>query len=346
MGQLKTSREAAGKTSAAQMLAAAHKLCLAAAAHRAEVEAQHHAARISAGHERRLYERVHAILDVAATTLAEDPASVESVAPARPAPATRDGDGTVLRVQCLGHFAVFDGDRLLGPWPNRRAKALFKYLVLHRHRPVRKEVLMDVFWPEADAQAARNSLHVAIHGLRRYFREVHAGVSHVLFREGSYMLDPRLPLWVDVEEFERLAASASALDRDGLAAQALLDLQAAAALYRDALFDDDPYEEWTLRRRRELEDTYVAVLERLSDHHLGARNFAACTKVARAILAIDPLCEDTHRKLMRCYARQGRRHVALRQYHDLARALREELNAPPAAATEELHERIRRHEEV
>lgn len=258
----------------------------------------------------------------------------------------RAAESGALAVQCLGHFAVFDGERRLAPWTNRRAKALFKYFVLHRHTPVRKEVLMEVFWPETAADAARNNLNVAIHALRKFFRELRGDVPHVVFHEGSYMLDPQLRLWVDAEEFERLAASGITLDRDGRVAEAVRVLQAAAAHYQDALFEDDPYEEWMLDRRRELEDTYVAVLGRLRDHHLAAGDFAACTKVARAILAVEPYCEETHRKLMRSYAGQGQRHLALRQYEHCAWALREELSAPPARATEELRMRIWRHEEV
>jgi DNA-binding SARP family transcriptional activator len=251
-----------------------------------------------------------------------------------------------LEVQCLGYFAVRLGGRTLGPWPNRRAKALFKYLVLHRDRPVHKEVLMDVFWPGVPLNAARNSLNVAIHALRRFLREVHADVPHVLFQDGSYQLDPGVPLRVDVEEWERLASSALALHRTGRAAEAVRALQAADALYHGPLFEDDPYDEWALERRRDLEDAYVAVLELLRDHHLAEGDVVACKAVARRILAIEPTSEETHRALMAVYARRGQHHLALRQYRDCVAVLRDVLDTRPGEATERLGARLRRREAV
>jgi len=303
---LRRAREDHGDAESAAMLAEVHRLC---------VTCEH------------LNERAHEILRAASSH------------PLRHA-------GGALRVQCLGHFAVRAGARTLGPWPNRRAKSLFRYLVLHRDAPVRKEVLMEAFWPGASAPAARNSLNVAIHALRRFLREQHADVSHVVFRDGSYLLDPDLPLWVDVEEWQRLATSACALDDEGGGDDAVRALQAAAALHGGELFEDDPYEEWMLQRRRELHDLYVAVLWRLLDHHLDAGDVELGADAARAILAVEPTAEEAHRALMCCYARQGRPHLALRQLEDCAHVLRDTLDTAPDVTTERLGERIRRHEPV
>jgi DNA-binding SARP family transcriptional activator len=145
-----------------------------------------------------------------------------------------------LEVRCLGTFGVYDGDRRLGPWSSRRAKALLKHLVLQRHRPVPREMLMEAFWPEACPAAARNNLHGAVHALRRFLRDVHGDVEHIVHEDGSYALAPELDLWDDVSEFERLAREARRCDPD----RALPLLEAADELYAGPLFDDDPYEEW------------------------------------------------------------------------------------------------------
>ena len=64
--------------------------------------------------------------------------------------------------------------------------------------------------------------------------------------------------------------------------------------------------------------------------------------LALRILAVDPLQEEVHRILMRCYAQQGRRTDALRQY-DLCRSvLWREVRAVPERETEQLQREIRR----
>jgi DNA-binding SARP family transcriptional activator len=168
-----------------------------------------------------------------------------------------------LEVRCLGTFGVYDGRRRLGPWSSHRAKALLKHLVLHRHRPVPKDVLMEAFWPEACPAAARNNLHGAVHALRRFLREVHGDVEHVVYEDGCYALGPGLEVWDDVSEFESLARQARRCDRAGDREGALVLLEAADELYLGPLFDDDPYEEWMQPRRRELDALHLEVLDLL-----------------------------------------------------------------------------------
>ena len=86
-----------------------------------------------------------------------------------------------LSVYVLGPFrALLDG-QAIEAWPNCRAKAIFKYLVLNRRRPVARVALMERFWPEAEPEAARNNLNVAIHRLRRVLGR--DGFPFVLFSE-------------------------------------------------------------------------------------------------------------------------------------------------------------------
>jgi DNA-binding SARP family transcriptional activator len=348
LAALERAHEVAGDAVEAEILAAARRLCLACQHHREELEAQHQAAAAAAGMERRLRDRLGALLDLAATRSLIGP--LEPAAPAAhaqpgAAPAPEDLRD-VLAVQCLGPFTVMHGERRLEPWPNRRAKAVFKYLVVHRDEAVSKETLMEVLWPDAGVSAARNNLNVTVHALRRFLRDSHSKVSHVVFRDGCYLIDPSLPVWVDAAEFERLADAGERHERLGHLPEAVRDLHAAEALYQGGLFDDEPYEEWMQARRRELQDRYVGVLERLGDLYRAVDDDRACIDVARKIVAVEPFREAAHRELMRCYARQGQQHLALRQYLECAGALEEVLDTRPEPRTVELYEQIRRREPV
>jgi DNA-binding SARP family transcriptional activator len=182
---------------------------------------------------------------------------------------------SILEVRCLGTFGVHADGRRLGPWPGRRAKALLKHLVLHRDRPVPRDVLMEAFWPEAWPAAARNNLHGAVHALRRFLREAHGDAEHVVHEDGCYALGPELDVWDDVSEFEAVVRRAR---RAGMACErelALDLLETADELYLGPLFDDDPYEEWMQPRRRELEGLHLEALHLLAGlHGEGARGQA------------------------------------------------------------------------
>jgi DNA-binding SARP family transcriptional activator len=356
---------AAGDT---EILAAAMEMCVSCADVRAESESYLSAAAKAQSLENRHRNRALALLRLAAgperepagrgdtgsreprraprrtaaRAAADAPTLTLAVASERPDPPAP----ARMAVHCLGPLQVYRGEERLGRWCSRRSKSLFKYLVAHRGRPVSKDVLMDAFWPEAAPEAARNSLHVAIHGLRRSLRARDEQASPVLFRDNAYMLDPDLDVWVDVEEFERLVAAGRRAGAAGDVDAAIRDYQAAQALYQGDLFDDDPYEDWMLPRRRWLRDAHLGLLQELSAYQLARGDYASCATLARQVIAAEPYREDAHRDLIRCYARQEQWYLALRQYRDCAQALRIAFNGSPAPQTTELHERVLRREPV
>jgi DNA-binding SARP family transcriptional activator len=351
--------EHAGETVAAEMFGVAYQLCRACREQHSAVKSHRRATRVAAGLEMRLRERVNVILDFVAGDALRSLQGEQNPAPARAAiPRAGEGRQTPRRpqsdpdevlpkprlsVHSLGPFRVFQNDRSLGPWVNRRAKAIFQYLVAHRARPVPKEILMHLLWPDASISAARNNLNVAIYALRRVLSMEDANFSPILFRADCYLLNPDLDLWVDVEHFERLVASARSLERKGDHARAVRDLQAAEALYQGSLFQEDPYEDWMIPLRRELQEVYLGLLKRLGEYYSVVGDLGACTMVCRRALAIEPCLESAHRELMQCYARQGQRDLALRQYHECRATLRAELETTPGEDTLAVYERIRRH---
>jgi DNA-binding SARP family transcriptional activator len=254
-------------------------------------------------------------------------------------------DGQLLTVHLLGQLKVRLDDAPVDDWPSGRGRSLFKYLLTHRDPWPRREVLMDVFWPDALPAAARNSLNVAVHGLRRAFRATAAGPVVVL-EGGVYRLDQRLRLWLDVDEFELHAATGRRLEAAGDLADAVAAYERAAALYQGDFLADDPYEDWPVLPREQLLLTHLDVLDRLSSLYFGQHQYGACVALCRQLVHRDPCREDAHRRLMRCYSRQGQPHLALRQYQACVDALHRELLVDPEPATADLARQLRVHQPI
>jgi DNA-binding SARP family transcriptional activator len=51
---------------------------------------------------------------------------------------------------------------------------LLACLLLHRSRPVSRDTLGGVFWPDTALDIVRDRLHVALYGLRRDLRTLHS----------------------------------------------------------------------------------------------------------------------------------------------------------------------------
>jgi DNA-binding SARP family transcriptional activator len=268
-----------------------------------------------------------------------------TLAPPRGREPAAEPAGPLLTVHLLGQLKVRLDDVPVEDWPSGRGRSLFKYLVTHRDPWPRREVLMDVFWPDAAPAAARNSLNVAVHGLRRAFRASASGPV-VALDGGAYRLDPTVRLWLDVDEFELHAADGRRLETAGDLPGAIAAYERALALYQGDFLADDPYEDWPALAREQLLLTYQDVLDRLSGLYFGQHQYGACIALCRLLVARDPCREDAHRRLMRCYSRQGQPHLALRQYQACADALHRELLVDPEPATAELARQLRGHQPI
>lgn len=251
-------------------------------------------------------------------------------------------DQPLLTVYCLGAFQAYEDEHLIDEWPSKKGKAIFKYLLMHQHQPVAKEVLMDMFWPDADVDAARNNLNVAVYGLRQALRNGYPEFSHVLFQDDHYRLNSEMTVWVDVDAFCQCLGRAQDLLKQGDEAAAVREYHAAEALYQGEFLAEDRYEEWVLPIRQSLQDKYQRLLSTLSDYHYEHGAFAVCIELCQKTLVIEPCQEKVHRRLMRTYCHLGQDYLALRQYHQCATLLQSELEIAPEIRTSQLYEAIRR----
>ncbi len=250
-----------------------------------------------------------------------------------------------LAAYMLGPFRVAVDGQAVASWPSGKGKAVIKYLLAHRSQPVLREVLMDTFWPNSSPEAARNSLNVALHGLRQALHEVSA-LSVVVYEAGAYRLHDDLVVWLDSEEFERHVGAGRRLVAAAELEAAMAEYDQAVMLYEGDYLAEDPYEEWPQLTRDHLRLMYLDVLDRQSEIYMDWAQYSLCVQTCKRLLTADGCHESAHRRLMRCYSRNRQAHLALRQYQVCAESLRRELAVEPDAQTAAIHERIRRHEPV
>jgi DNA-binding SARP family transcriptional activator len=250
-----------------------------------------------------------------------------------------------LAVHLLGPLCVAVGGVAVQDWPSARCRSLFGYLLTHREPWPPREVLMEVFWPGSSPEASRNSLNVAIHGLRRTLRGI-TELPIVVHGGGAYGINGELRLWLDVEEFDSHVEAGRRIDETGDLDEAMRHFEFAASLYRGDFMADDPYEDWAALTRERLRLTQLDALGRLSKLYFNVGHYTICASLCLRIIERDPCREDAHRRLMRCYSRQGLPHLALMQYRMCVQALADELGVEADPATTELYQQIRRHERM
>lgn len=259
--------------------------------------------------------------------------------------AERDASSPAIEVYCLGTFEVYFGGRLVENWTGGKGKAILKFLAASPGHRAGKEMLMELLWPDAEPHAARNSLNVAVYGLRQAFSRIDPH-SVVLFRGDAYLLNPELEIWFDHEAFIEHLMTAQAQERSGHVGSAMHEYRRAESLYRGEFLGEDRYDDWPDGLRRRLRDQYVMLLDRLGSHAFDRRDYGTCVEIYRKMSAIDPYDEEPYRRLMVCWSRLGLAHLALRQYAECQDALAQQLEVAPSPTTNELFRRIQQGEPV
>ena len=239
-------------------------------------------------------------------------------------------DGPTLRL--LGGFSLADAGGCEVAVPGRKTRMLLAYLALNAARPVPRERLAGLLWPDRDERNARHCLRQGLTELRRLGER--AGGD--LIRTGGDTVAAALPEGrVDVPAVERLAREGSP---DALRAAA--DLWAGPLLPGEETGSDD-FDMWLSGERARVARIAGGVFARLTAlcEERGDRDGAAWA--AERWLVLDPACEEAHRSLMRGHAQAGRRSEAILQYHACAEAVRRRLDAEPEERTLELLRGIR-----
>lgn len=227
-------------------------------------------------------------------------------------------------------------------WPCGKAKSVFKYLLLRRSHPVSREKAMELFWPDAEREAARNSLNVAIHRMRRELAHADPKFPFVLLREGCYLLNPCLRVWTDADAFTRHFERAVEHQRHGRHVEAMREFAACESLYENELLAGDCESIWLMPLRQQFRDRYLVALDRLSSHYFELGEYGPCLTLCTKMVAVDVCNEPAHRRLMRCYAKLEQLQLAEGQYRTCVQALAREVCVPPSAETTELYRQIAR----
>ncbi len=237
-----------------------------------------------------------------------------------------------LQIRLLGGFEAWldAGQELV--LKGRKAQALLAFLAAAPGVARSRDQLTGLLWSDRAEEQARGSLRQALAELRRALdgadpAPLEAGREAVNLDAGA--------VDCDVAELERLIAEGGAGS-----------LSRVAELYRGELLEgfgaaDPAFDDWLAVERARLSELALGALGALLDHLTSTGETERAVAVARRLLALDPTREPAHRALMRLYAGQGDRALALKQYQTCREVLARELDVAPEAATEALHEEIR-----
>ncbi len=257
----------------------------------------------------------------------------------RPAPGRDAASG--LAVRMLGTFDVTIDGRRVAHWHGQRTRSLMQFLTAHRHRGVSRAELIAAVSPDADEDNGRHRLHQGVYELRGILRATDSDRSPIVCVDGAYAIDHRVPIWVDVEEFDDLASTSERSFTAQRADEAIESSRCALELYRGDFLCQATHADWTTTERNRLRARFVLLSIQLGELLARRGDHGPALAVIDPVLSMEPWNEDATVLKMRCHAQTGACSMAASAYRSCAEALTREFGIRPATQTIRVYDQIR-----
>ncbi len=227
------------------------------------------------------------------------------------------------------------------PFQRRQPLAIMAVLALSE-RPVNRDELTYLLWPDAPQGVGRQRLRRSLSQLRQ---SVEPWADRLLTSVGTsghlLRFDPNA-CRVDARTFLHLSTRArEAPNPDGLRAAEQATRLYTAPLLSGLELDTSPeFDHWLFQQRERFERIQLDMWRRIVDGYTYIRDFTRAIAAIERVLSMDALSEELHRKAMWLYAKTGRRGDAVRQFAHCASLLDRELGIEPDADTAALYRAI------
>lgn len=205
----------------------------------------------------------------------------------------------------------------------KKARALIAYLGVQPGQGHSRDRLAALLWGDSSDNQARHSLRQILSALRKACPEIAAAL---VAGHDAVELRPGV-IRVDALELEHRAHGSG--DRE----RWLLDTWRGEFL-EGLSVNSPPFDDWLFERREHYRRIASECFERAVESAIAEKRFADAVRLGIRLVALEPLREDLHRTLMRCYAALGRIPDALQQYRQCRAILERELQVAPSRETE------------
>lgn len=236
-----------------------------------------------------------------------------------------------LELTLLGGFQARLDGQLLRTFRSSNTQGLLVYLVLQGERPLTRDLLAGLLWPDEPNAKAKKNLRQTVYQLRQLLRDSDDSTPFLLTSRQTIQFNPQKECRCDVRQFE------AAVRRGAW--------ETAVTLYKGELlagltFDSADFETWLRQERERLHHLILTTLDDLAARQLHSGDFEAAQASARRLLTLEPWRESAHQLLMRALMLAGDRSGALAQFEQCQQILEQELGISPTQETFDLVRRI------
>lgn len=226
---------------------------------------------------------------------------------------------------------------MVSAFPTRQVEELCGFLALNQGVAHSREKVINMLWPNYPTRSARGRFSTVLWRLKSVLADIGVPAGQYLTTtHHTIALEADAPLQIDTRQFQQKLLAAEKAPDEETREQAL---RAAAELYQGDLLDG-LYADWCLIEREHLARLHLRAMGRLMACLMQRGAYEEAVTWGRKILGFDPLREEVHRAVMRCYWKMDRHSAAVRQFQLCTEFLEDELQIGPAPETVLLYSKV------
>ncbi len=241
-----------------------------------------------------------------------------------------------LEISTLGPLQITTNQAPVSGFISDKVRALLVYLAVEQTRPLRREALAALFWPDQPKAKALANLRRALANLRQVIDDENGRYLHITRQ--SLQFNAGSQAAVDALQFAQLLDEP---EPDLAQMDEAVKLVNGRFLEGFSIDDSIAFEEWALLKREQIQRQLLHTLNRLTTYYETHHQPETAVHYAWQQVSIEPWYEPGQRQLLRLLAQTRQRAAALAHYEQFRQELAAELGVAPEPATRRLYEQLR-----
>lgn len=236
-------------------------------------------------------------------------------------------------ITLFGAFKVSGKDFTLTEenFKTRKISGILKYLIVNRERPVSREKLTGIFWPDSDSKAAFMSLRVALSELRKVVADCNMAFDSdkalLCENKSGLYLNEELDITIDTIEFMKLYQQSKAPSTRE--ASRIEILTRILGYYEGDLLEENPYDDWLMASRERYRAIYLEIAHELAAWYYKEKEYTKSEEILNKSLSIEPLDEVACGLLIRVFNATGQESRAVILKHNFEKRYLKEMGQKP-----------------
>lgn len=220
-------------------------------------------------------------------------------------------------------FAI-DGDvneELHVRWRTSKVRGIFAFLLQHRGVSIRKDTLLDQFWPNLEIEKGYTQLYSAVYQIRKTLSASNVDI-RIINLENGYKLEMN-GVKLDVEEWETGITEIRHVNSKTLPMH-----QHLLTLYRGDYLANEEYV-WAESERERLKIIWIKHISTVAEYFASISQFNEAISLYLRLQMAHPYTEESYFNLMQLYNKIGDIHSVEQQYGYLKKMLLEQFDIEP-----------------